>query len=480
MPTVRGRKHRRSGKRGWSGDGPRTRSEGTGTPRRGWYPVPSLFVFYGRIARARHATLKWYRRTTSEILVRMSESVSFADYRAALTLRGARAAVVTSLLARLPVAMMSMVLMLYVQQKTGTFAAAGLVSAAALTGVAVGSVAQGRVMDRIGPSIPLYVMSAIFSLLAVVTIFAVEFHAPLGPLGLLALAFGVSQPNVLPASRALWGHLLSPGRARDAAYAYEAISMEIFFVLGPGLGGILVAAPWPGTGLVVGTSCMALGSIGFASTRAARGARPALRADQRTPLLGPLVSPGMRTVALAAFGFGLLLGGLDVAVPAAAVYAGTPALGGVLLSVMSISSVVTGLLYGIRPWPRSMHLRMPVLLLGFAVFIALLGIPSSLIGLCAALLLAGCWIAPQATAHSVALDFAAPEGTATESFGWVITAVTLGAAGGQWLSGQVVDVSGSPAAFVIVGALGVVLAGAVFLRRHTLVRPSPRQALVLN
>ena len=62
---------------------------------------------------------------------------------------------------------------------------------------------------------------------------------------------GATQPALPGASRALWGRLVPPGPLRAAAYGYEAISMEVFFILGPALAALLVAAPWPGTGLLV-------------------------------------------------------------------------------------------------------------------------------------------------------------------------------------------------------------------------------------
>lgn len=397
----------------------------------------------------------------------MSTSTSLNDYRSALTTPGARAAVVTSLLGRLPIAMIGMALLLYVQRETSSFAIAGAVSAAELTGVAAGSVVQGRIVDRVGPSTPLYVASALFTAAVVATLTAIELGATTPLMVAGAFAMGVLQPNIASASRALWGHLLPPGRVREAAFSYEAISLEVFFILGPGLAGLLVATPWAGTGVVVGATCMVLGSVGFAATRAARTQRPEPR-EHAGALLGAIAAPGMRTVALAALGFGVVIGFIEVAVPAAAVAAGEPTMGGLLMSLASVSSVVVGVLYGVHPWPRPMHLRLPALLVGFAGLVALLSLPTTLLGLALMLLLAGCLITPQSTAHSVAVEFAAPPGTAAEAFGWVVTSVTLGSAVGQSVSGQLVEASGPPVAFLVAGAAGATLAAALYLRRNTL------------
>src|SRR5947209_4252338 len=86
---------------------------------------------------------------------------SFADYRTALTTPGSRGPVVASVLARLPIAMIGISALFYVQRETGSFTSAGLVSAGSLAGVAVGAVIQGRLMDRFGPTRPLVVTATL-------------------------------------------------------------------------------------------------------------------------------------------------------------------------------------------------------------------------------------------------------------------------------------------------------------------------------
>jgi MFS family permease len=404
----------------------------------------------------------------------MSSSASLADYRAALTAPGAAVPVLASAVGRLPIAMLPLATLLYVQRMSGSFAAAGLVSAGTMIGVAAGSVAQGRMIDRLGPSRPLLLIVALFAVALTALVAAVETRQPLPALMGLATASGLVRPALEGASRSLWSTLVPPGPSRSAALTYEAISLEVFFILGPAIAALLVAAPWPGLGVVVAGVAMALGAGGFALSGPARraGRTPAAGG---VPLLGALARPGMRTVALAALGFGLVVGSVEVGVPAVTAAAGSATLGGVLLSAWSITSVLAGVLYGMRPWPRPLHLRMPVLLGGFAVLVAamaLVGPTGSLPVLMVTMLAAGALITPQVTGHSLALDLAAPPGTATEAFGWVVTAATLGIAAGQSSAGIVVEAFGPPASFLSGAGAGVVLAVVLWLRRATLV-PRP-------
>ncbi|RSN59362.1 MFS transporter [Amycolatopsis sp. WAC 04182] len=403
-----------------------------------------------------------------------SHRTSLADYRAALTAPGSRGAVIASLLARLPIAMIGISALLYVQRETGSFASAGLVSAGSLVGVSVGAVVQGRLIDRFGPTRPLLTTTVLFALAMTGLVFAIEAHAPTLVLVPLAFGTGITEPMVGSASRALWTRLLPAGPTRNAAFSYEAISMEVFFILGPGFAGLLIAAPWAGTGIVTGSLTMIAGAVLFALSPTVRAWGPSPSTGGK--LLGALASPGMRTLAVAALGFGAVIGFVEVAVPAAATEAGNTSIGGLLLSAWSVSSVAFGVAYSLRPWPRQMSLRLPVLLAGFGALVALLALPGSLWGLALAMLAAGALITPQSTTHSAAIEIAAPKGTAAEAFGWVLTAVTLGLAFGQSISGYLVEHAGHEAAFLAAGGVGFALAAVVWLLRGTF-RPQPTGAV---
>jgi hypothetical protein len=409
----------------------------------------------------------------------MSSSSSLADYRSALTAPGAGLPALASAVARLPMAMIGLATLLYVQRATGSFAMAGLVSAGMLIGVSCGSVAQGRVIDRVGPTRPLLVAALAQAAAGITLIIAIESRASLVTLVACAAAVGLTQPAMPGSSRALWARLVPAGRLRSAAFSYEAISLEVFFILGPSMAALLVTAPWPGTGTAVALTGMVVGSAGFALTPAVRTHRPA-PTGQTAGAFGALASPGLRTVVLAALGFGLVIGTVEVGVPAVTAAAGSAALGGVLLSAWSVASVLAGIVYSMHPWPRQLQLRLPVLLLAFAVCVTGMAVAGPLPALVVAMLLAGSTITPQVTAHSLGVEATAPVGTATEAFGWVVTAITLGLSTGQSASGLVVEAAGPHAPFLVGGGAGLVVAGLLWLRRASLAQAPPLSAEVVQ
>ena len=402
----------------------------------------------------------------------MSSSSSLADYRAALTAPGAALPALASAVARLPMAMIGLATLLYVQRATGSFAVAGLVSAGLLIGVSCGSVVQGRIIDRVGPTRPLLVAALAQAAAGVTLIVAIESRAGVATLVACAVLVGLTGPAMPGSSRAVWARLVPAGPQRDAAYSYEAISLEVFFILGPSLAALLVTAPWPGIGTAVALVGMVTGSVGFALTHAVRSHRPG--PAQSIGLFGALAVPGLRTVVLASLGFGLVIGTVEVGVPAVTAAAGSAALGGVLLSAWSVASVLAGVAYSVRPWPRPLHLRLPVLLLAFAVCVGGMAVAGPLPALVVAMLLAGATITPQVTAHSLGVEATARAGTATEAFGWVVTAATLGLSSGQSAAGVVVEGYGPHAAFLVGAALGVGVAVVLWLRRASLAPLRPQ------
>ena len=419
-------------------------------------------------------------------------AASLGDYRAALSAPGAAAPVLSSVLARLPISMLSLSALLYVQAVSGSYAFAGAVTGGALFGIGITMIVQGRLLDRVGPTRPLLLFGAAEVLAVTVLVVAIEQRAGLAVLVPLSVLTGLLTPAIEGSSRALWADLVPPGPRREAAYTYESISLEVFFIVGPALAAVLaISTPWPGTGLVLAVAAEVSGTVWFALTHATRTRTARIRAarvgaarvhpqtDPAEPVqgtnrparfagvLGVMARPGMRVVALASLGFGLTVGAVEVGVLAATAAAGAPAMGGVLLSAWSVVSVLAGVLYGMFPWPRPLHLRLPALLGGFALLVTVLALvaPSrSVLLLAVVMVVAGALITPQTTAHSLGVELTAPAEAATEAFNWVVTAAVFGVSAGQALAGAAVDLFG-PGGFVTGGLCGLVVAGLLWLCR---------------
>lgn len=218
--------------------------------------------------------------------------------------------------------------------------------------------------------------------------------------------------------------------------------------------------------LLVVASLSAAGTLAFASSPASRSWQPD---GPAAPLRRPLASAGIRTILLATFLFGIADGILQVVAPAYAVRHHAPALAGVLLAAMSLGSVVGGVLYGMRSWPSRSPVRLLVLQGLFATGLALAAFTEGP-ALIAGLAVTGMLIAPITAENSLMVDAAAPPGTITEAFAWLITAVITGGAVGTALAGALVEAAGVRSAMLSAAAT---LALAVAAIRAGLARRRP-------
>ncbi|HEY0277858.1 MAG TPA: hypothetical protein VGC32_06280 [Solirubrobacterales bacterium] len=153
-------------------------------------------------------------------------------YRELLRLPGARALALASLLVRIPFGMVGIGLILFLHERTGSFAAAGFASGAYVVGLGATGPLLARVIDQTG-SRPVLLGGGLVSAASLVLVFALgEAGAAAGALAAAALLAGASTPPFGSVARRRWSALASPPLL-PTAYAIEAIVLEAMFVLGP-------------------------------------------------------------------------------------------------------------------------------------------------------------------------------------------------------------------------------------------------------
>jgi len=386
-------------------------------------------------------------------------------YRVLFAIPGARTPVVLSALGSLPIGMFGLAILLLVRDASGSFAQAGRVVGVFSLANAIGAVAQGRMMDRLGQTRVLR-GAALLHLPALVALVAsAKAGAPVWALALLALWGGATIPQVPAAMRSLWGMLVLDPERRETAYALVSIVFEVGVVTAPALVAAIVAFSSPSVAVLAAAALGTGAALAFAATGAStrwRGTR-----HDAGPL-GPLHAIGMRTVFLVLVLFGAAMGIVQVAVPAFALQTGSAATGGVLLAALSAGSLIGGLVYGARTWPGALPRRLCLVLLALGGGIATLALAGSLPALAALLLLSGLLVAPTASIASTLLDTVAPAGTVTEAFAAMVMGVVAGTAAGNALGGTLVESASYETAVLVGSALAVAGAVVVVARRRTL------------
>ena len=377
-----------------------------------------------------------------------------------------RALVSASIVARIPIGMLGLALVLFVEDVKGSYAPAGAVTAAFALSAALLAAAEGRLIDRRGQTVVLLAGASV-SVAAFVALVVLGLRgAPTGVLVGCAVVGG-TMPPVSACLRPLWPRLL--GRELvTAAYALDSILIEVVFVIGPLLAGLLIALFSPQAAILVSTGLMLVGCAWFASLEPSRRWRgePATSSH----LLGALVAPGIRTLVVGSLAVGVCFGTLEVALAAYGNDRGSGSLGGVLIALQAIGSAAGGLWYGVRGDRLGpLHVGYLGLLTAVPPLVALLAAAPTLGTLVPLAILSGCVVAPLSAAGNLLASSLAPAGTLTEAFTWVITAIVAGTAAGNAMAGLVIDASSWRVA--VLAACGTTLVGvAVTAARRTTLR----------
>jgi MFS family permease len=373
--------------------------------------------------------------------------------------------IAAGLLARLPVGIVPLGLVLFVHSRHDSFALAG--AAAAAYGVAQGASSPplGRIADRAG-QVQLLSAAAALNCAGLIGVIAAGLSgAPAAVLVALAALAGAARPPVSASVRRMLAGALGPSAELDSAYALESVLVEVFFISGPLIASGAAAAGSPAAALALAAVSSLTGVLWLVSSP---HADTTVHAGANGGIAGALADRGIRTLLVISFISGVAFGSLEVALPAFGARHGAAAAGGLALAAMSLASLCSGLLYGARRFNGSVVNRYLVLSLLFAVALAPVpfawSIPSA-VGLTA---LSGLFVAPAGACAFTLIDRLAPHGTLTEAFAWMTAANVAGAAAGNALAGVVAQRSGVQPALAIAAACALAGAAIVLARRGTL------------
>ena len=375
------------------------------------------------------------------------------------------ALVASSLLARLPIGINALAIVLYLREQTGSFAIAGAVVAGTLAaGSAFGAPVQGRLVDRVGARrvlVPLALVHAIG--LGAIVAFA-ELGAPTVVLILCGFISGFAIPPTSSVLRSMWTDLLEP-RLHQAAYALDSTLIEVVFISGP-----LLTAAIADDHLSCGRADRLRDRgrdrhVIFTALPPTRHVEP--EEEHERHLLGALASPGVRTHCAD------LAADRRRARDARGRHPGLQPRRGRRGGRRRAAGDLV-----VRERCRRAALRhaaTPRRALPHHLLVAWL-LPLTLIPLAAApsvwvmallVLPAGCCIAPLLATRNELVGGVAPPGMRTEAYTWPITAFLGGIAIGAALAGVLVEGPGWRTAFVIAAAFaagGAVLA--VLVAQH--------------
>ena len=374
-------------------------------------------------------------------------------YRSILIHPGAKAFAFAGLLARLPISMFNISVILMVQLQYDSYAMAGRVAAIGTLVWAAQTVPTARLVDRIGQRAAMIPLTIIFVAGASMAIWTAMTRGPEWLLW-VSVAIASLQGPLGSLTRARWSHLLHSDKDIHTAFALEGALDEVLFVGGPALATILATLVWPPLGVVV---CLVGLVVGMTILLAQRGTEPAPRGANAGSSLGWKLPPAVVAVSLVALGIGAMFGAFDISVVAFAEESGHQTLSGVIIAVVSAGSLLGGLLYGARHWRTALWKRTVIGALLMAAGFGSLVLAPNIAVLTVLGLFAGLTIAPTLTNADTVVQRVVRRDQITEGMAWLRIGMGVGIAFGAWIAGGLIEQADARAGLGM-SALGAALA----------------------
>jgi MFS family permease len=379
--------------------------------------------------------------------------ISLARYAALLNQPALRAAILASVLGRLPIGITGLAILMLGQDTTGSFASGGAIAACYVAGLAAVAPLLGRMIDRYGPRQTLLACAFAFPTALAALVAALGVPTALWIACMFAAVAGACFPPITVCMRTFFKQRLREDAQLATAYSLESVVIETIFIVGPVLVAVFVALASPAAAVLFAAACSCAGTLLFQRSRALvhwkiepRGAGS---------IFGPLVEPGFVPLLAVIVCYASAFGLVEIGTTAYATERGGPALAGVLLGIMSIGSAAGGLVYGSRSWrlPLTRQFPLTLALMGMGVAPLALFTPVWAFGIwCVA---AGIVMAPALIMQAMLVATITRAEHSTEAFTWSSTGLLAGVGFGLTVGGALLEYVRSPAVFATAAALSI-------------------------
>jgi len=392
-------------------------------------------------------------------------------YRQLFRSRGVMGFFIAGLIARFPLGMVTLGVVLMLNGTHGGFGLPSLVAGSAILSCALVAPQLSRLADGYGQT-RVAVPAVCIALAAYMLMLAASFlNWPDWVLFISAIGIGF-MPNFGAFSRARWSHLHTGTALLRTAFALESLCEEMIWMMGPLIVVWCATQLFPQAGVIAAAALFLLGAGVFCTqTRT----EPSLIVRQRRRgETAVMFSAGVLLPSLALFALGGFFGVLEIAATAFATQAGMQEKTFYPLSAYAIGSLLSGIAYGLVHWKAPLPRQ---LLLVSGLFV-LTTVPyffvTQLWVLTLICLIAGATCSPSIIIALALVEHLVPKDRLTESMTWALVSPTIGMAAGFALTGALVDSVGPEQAFYAT-VLFSLMAFVVVLVAQRWLSPAPEQ-----
>ena len=390
----------------------------------------------------------------------------FGTYRSVFRIPGTAAFCVASFIARMPLAMYALGIVLVISARDGRYGFAGVLSACYVFGNAVGIPILSIAVDRYGQRRVLLPAGAVHLVSGVAFAIMLKADAPNWSLVAPSIVVGVSYLPFGSLVRARWSNLLDGRAELSTALSVESVLDEVIFVIGPLIATVLATQADPVLVIGLGVVLVTGGGVRLA---ALRDTEPPAHPRDDTGHVSALRTPGMVHLTIASVAMGAVFATAEVSMVAFCGQHGHRPLSGVVLAAIAVGSAASGLVYGAIGWQTSVLYRFRIQSIAFALLPILLLAATNVPMLAVCAFALGLGVAPALITMFGLVQQLVPTRALTEGLSWIGTGLNVGYGAGAAMVGGIADAHGARTAFLVVigSALPVGVVGLLLHVRRT-------------
>ncbi len=362
-------------------------------------------------------------------------------------------------IARLPVSMVGIGILMYVEAERGSYTIAGAVSGSISIAGAIGGPVSSRLVDKLGQHRVLPFQIALILVCSTALIILIPSDVPAPYLFIFSIGSGLAYPSIGALVRSRWTALLSSGPILLTAFSIESMIDELIFIVGPTIAAFSSVKLHPAAPQILAMIFLSTGGLWLASMRSTE---PPINLNQAKHGKPVIFQNGLIYMWGVHVAIGLFFGAVETTIIAFTKLAGQPVYGGIVMALWAFGSLVGGFVYG------GLHLKSPLHKQLIVVSLLLVPATAAMIfvdGISALALLAvaaGIGISPLLIASAGITQRRSPDGRTTEAIASMYAGISLGFAFAAAMAGWLIDNRGTNYSFAL-GSLSTLITLAIVL-----------------
>lgn len=349
-------------------------------------------------------------------------------------------------IARLPVSMVGIGILMYVEAERGSYTIAGAVAGSISIAAAIGGPLSSRLVDKLGQHrvLPIQILLIVLCSMALVVLIPSDVPAPY--LFIFSIGSGLAYPSIGALVRSRWTALLVSGPVLLTAFSIESIIDELIFIVGPTIAAATSVKIHPAAPQVIAMFLLAGGGLWLASMRSTE---PPINKHQGKHGKPVILQNGLIYMWGVHIAIGMFFGAVETSIIAFTKLAGQPIYGGIVMAIWAFGSLLGGFVYGGLHFKSPLHKQLIVVSLLLVPATAAMIFINTISMLALLAIAAGIGISPLLIASAAITQRRSPVGRTTEAIASMYAGIGLGFAFAAAMAGWLIDNRGTNYSFAL-------------------------------